>query len=260
MFGYSVKANKNRVQGYGCCKHHIDVGRSNVCYARSVVALLVPVTHPCTKSLISLAGGVMEIERGLDQKDGFAIDNIFNSISDYVSIHDKDFRIVRANAALCDFLGKTEDELIGCTCYTIFHDRQSTWPDCPHARVMDRKMPITELVEDSHIGIPLLITCSPVYNGSNEILGSVHIARNVSEARQDERRQKEIIAELKATLMELKGLSGILTICASCKNIRDDNGEWIRVEKYIADKTNVTFSHGICGSCAKKLYPDIGDF
>jgi PAS domain S-box-containing protein len=202
----------------------------------------------------------MDAERELVRMNGFEIDNIFNSISDYVSIHDREFRIVRANTALCEFLGKPENELIGCNCYSIFHDRQSSWPTCPHARAMDRKMPITELIEDSHIGIPLLITCSPVYDGNDEILGSVHIARNVSEARQGEQRQEEVIAELKATLMKLKELSGILTICASCKNIRDDRGEWVRVEKYISDNTNATFSHGICATCVKKLYPDIGDF
>lgn len=202
----------------------------------------------------------MNAERSDSTVRGFEVDNIFNSISDYVSIHDRDFRIIRANPAFCAFLGQTEDELIGQKCYTIFHDRSSNWPNCPHARMMDRKIPVTELIEDIHIGIPLQITCSPVYDGNGQILGSVHIARDVSEERIEVQNKDRIIAQLRATLMELKGLSGILTICASCKDIRNEAGEWERIEKYIADNTNAITSHGICPNCYSKLHPRFEDY
>ncbi|MFZ0614053.1 MAG: GAF domain-containing protein [Desulfobacterales bacterium] len=52
-----------------------------------------------------------------------------------------------------------------------------------------------------------------------------------------------------------KILSGFIPICASCKNIRDDEGHWHRVETYVQNRTNAKFSHGICPDCAKKLYP-----
>jgi C4-dicarboxylate-specific signal transduction histidine kinase len=55
---------------------------------------------------------------------------------------------------------------------------------------------------------------------------------------------------------EVKTLSGIVPICASCKKIRDDKGYWDRVETYVAKHTEAKFSHGLCPDCAKKLYPD----
>lgn len=63
--------------------------------------------------------------------------------------------------------------------------------------------------------------------------------------------------ELEAALNEVKTLQGLLPICASCKKIRDDKGYWVQIEKYISDRSDARFSHGICLECAKKLYPDL---
>ena len=63
--------------------------------------------------------------------------------------------------------------------------------------------------------------------------------------------------EKEKALLEVKRLSGFLPICASCKNIRDDQGYWNQIESYIKDHSEAEFSHGICPDCAKKLYPDI---
>jgi hypothetical protein len=52
-----------------------------------------------------------------------------------------------------------------------------------------------------------------------------------------------------------KILSGFIPICASCKDIRDEEGVWHRLEAYVQKRTDATFSHGICPECVKKLYP-----
>lgn len=51
-------------------------------------------------------------------------------------------------------------------------------------------------------------------------------------------------------------LEGILPVCASCKKIRDDKGDWQQIEAYIRDRSAASFSHGICPECARKLYPE----
>jgi len=58
-------------------------------------------------------------------------------------------------------------------------------------------------------------------------------------------------------LNQVKTLSGLLPICAHCKNIRDDQGYWHNVEEYIHEHSDVDFSHGICPDCIKKYYPEI---
>ncbi len=58
-------------------------------------------------------------------------------------------------------------------------------------------------------------------------------------------------------LSEIKTLSGILPICASCKKIRNDKGYWQMVEVYISEHSDAKFSHGMCMDCAKKIYPEV---
>jgi PAS domain S-box-containing protein len=185
---------------------------------------------------------------------GFEIENVFNSISDFVSVHDNEYRIIRANSALCTFLGRSEAELVGRKCYKVFHNRDSVWPGCPLIRMHKEKIPVREVVEDNFIGIPLLISCSPVHDENGRLTGAVHIGRDISRERAAEQDKDRTISELKEILNNIKGLHGVLTMCAACKGIRNDGGEWERIEKYLSEANGVIFSHGICPACSKKLY------
>ncbi len=58
--------------------------------------------------------------------------------------------------------------------------------------------------------------------------------------------------ELEQALEEIKTLTGILPICAYCKQVRNDKGYWQQVEEYIAEHSRAMFSHGICPSCYQR--------
>lgn len=72
---------------------------------------------------------------------------------------------------------------------------------------------------------------------------------------------EELVVSLEKALGDVKLLSGLLPICASCKKIRDDKGYWKQIELYIRQHSEAEFSHFICPECVKKLYPnsDIND-
>lgn len=61
--------------------------------------------------------------------------------------------------------------------------------------------------------------------------------------------------KLQKALDEIKTLRGIIPICSHCKQIRDDEGMWKRIEEYIHAHSEARFSHGICPDCMKKHYP-----
>jgi tetratricopeptide (TPR) repeat protein len=61
-------------------------------------------------------------------------------------------------------------------------------------------------------------------------------------------------ASLRTALAEVRTLKGLIPICSSCKQVRDDDGYWQTVEAYLASRSDATFSHGICQSCGPKLY------
>jgi hypothetical protein len=68
-------------------------------------------------------------------------------------------------------------------------------------------------------------------------------------------------AALVRALAEVKTLSGLLPICAYCKNIRDDQNYWQKMESYISARTDTQFSHSICPDCyAKEVRPKVEAF
>jgi sigma-B regulation protein RsbU (phosphoserine phosphatase) len=69
--------------------------------------------------------------------------------------------------------------------------------------------------------------------------------------------EKELISRLKAALTEVHQLSGLLPICSSCKNIRNDEGYWQKLEQYLSDNSDMQFTYSLCPDCIKKLYPEM---
>lgn len=69
--------------------------------------------------------------------------------------------------------------------------------------------------------------------------------------------REELIAQLEDALQQVRKLSGLLPICASCKKIRDKEGGWQQIEDYISDHSEADFSHSICPQCARRLYPEL---
>jgi sigma-B regulation protein RsbU (phosphoserine phosphatase) len=85
-----------------------------------------------------------------------------------------------------------------------------------------------------------------------ELLARVEVGRRMIDM------QTQLAAkvdELRLALEQVRTLRGIVPICSSCKNIRDDKGYWRQVETYVRDHTEAEFSHGVCPDCMKELYP-----
>ncbi|UYP46114.1 hypothetical protein NEF87_002399 [Candidatus Lokiarchaeum ossiferum] len=67
----------------------------------------------------------------------------------------------------------------------------------------------------------------------------------------------EDITERKLAEQEKKTLQGLLPICASCKKIRDDEGYYVQIERYLHDHSDVEFTHGLCPDCMEKMFKEI---
>ncbi len=60
-------------------------------------------------------------------------------------------------------------------------------------------------------------------------------------------------AQLQKAMAAIKTLKGLVPICAWCgKKIQDENGSWIQLETYIAERSEAEFTHGICPDCLEK--------
>ena len=67
-----------------------------------------------------------------------------------------------------------------------------------------------------------------------------------------------VILTTRRLLQRIRVLEGFFAICASCKKVRLD-GQWVSIEHFLAHRSDVLLSHGICDDCGRKLYPEIWD-
>lgn len=76
-------------------------------------------------------------------------------------------------------------------------------------------------------------------------------------ALQQKRELEKVNKKLTDALETIKTLHGFLPICANCKKIRDDDGQWQDLESFISEHSEAKVSHGICPECKKNLYPEL---
>jgi len=71
-----------------------------------------------------------------------------------------------------------------------------------------------------------------------------------------EQEREKLISELQDAMARIKTLSGLLPTCAWCRKVRDDDGYWKKVETYIEEHSEASFTHGICPECLQKNDPE----
>ncbi|MEW6599886.1 MAG: PAS domain S-box protein [Nitrospirota bacterium] len=80
--------------------------------------------------------------------------------------------------------------------------------------------------------------------------------KDIARRKLAEQVRENLILELRDALAKIKTLKGLIPICAWCKKIRDDKGYWKKVETYIREHSDASFTHGICPDCLKKESPE----
>jgi len=164
------------------------------------------------------------------------------------------------NNAFARGVGKTVGEIIGHKIWDVFEKDEA-----------DKRFAIVKKVftdgktEEIEVRVPLpsgdtyyLTTVKPILNDMGVVETVICTSKNITKRKLAEVALKKEHDQLLKALKEIKTLSGLLPICASCKKIRDDKGYWNQIEDFIQQRSDALFSHAICPACAKKLYPDLG--
>lgn len=97
----------------------------------------------------------------------------------------------------------------------------------------------------------------PLKDAHGAVEAVVCISKDITERKRVEDERERLIGELQAALADVRALTGLLPICASCKKIRDDQGYWTQIEAYLRAHSAAEFSHGLCPDCVGRLYPEI---
>lgn len=83
---------------------------------------------------------------------------------------------------------------------------------------------------------------------------AVEFAEERLEWKRTEEALRNKIEDLQEIINERRRLDGLVYICASCKKMKDEQSNWTMLEKFLHERTDATFSHGICADCAKEFY------
>jgi PAS domain S-box-containing protein len=129
----------------------------------------------------------------------------FDSITDLISIHDKNNRIVRMNKAYADLLKKTPQELVGKFCHEVMHGTQEPPSNCPHLQTINTGKPSAMEIYNPNFEAYFHELTSPLFNEKGEVTGSVVVVRDVTQQRRME--EQLILTDRLASIGELS--SGI---------------------------------------------------
>jgi len=127
----------------------------------------------------------------------------FNSIRDTISIHDRDYKIVRVNKAFADVFKTSPDEVIGKTCYEVVHCQKEPWPVCPHKQALETGQPVRQEFFESHLGIYLEVSASPIFNEEGKVVATVHIAKDITTRKKAEQELQSAYQKLQETQQQL---------------------------------------------------------
>jgi len=177
--------------------------------------------------------------------------------SDAIAILDSSGKVLYVNLAFGEMLGCTRASLNEVGVCHVYSDcavganivrqtlQASTWEGDVEVRGRDGSS-----IQAHH-------RATPVYDEDLELIGAFLVFTDITERKQAEREREELIQRLEQAIKEIKTLSGLIPICASCKNIRDDEGYWTHLETYLQKHSDAQLSHSICPDCQARLYPDL---
>lgn len=129
------------------------------------------------------------------------LENIFESISDLVFFNDADYQIKKVNRAVLEKMGKPAEEIVGKKCYEIFHGTQQPLKRCPHHKTIATHKSYIEELDEPHMEGTFLFSSSPIFSKTGDLIGTVHVARDISEL--EKLRHRVVSAERMAALGEM---------------------------------------------------------
>lgn len=110
----------------------------------------------------------------------------FDSIEDFLTIQDREMRLVRVNLAAARAAGAEPRELIGKKCYQLFPGNNGPCLNCPGQETMEDHLPHSAEIEHAEFGKVFSVTTWPIFDDSGGFAGMVHAAKDLTDKRQME--------------------------------------------------------------------------
>jgi PAS domain S-box-containing protein len=127
----------------------------------------------------------------------------FDMINDAITIHDKDFTIIRANKAAERMLGLSFREIIGQKCHQLYHGADAPTEGCASCLALKTGKPSTIETFEPHLDKYLEIKAIPQVDENNEVIKLVHVVRDITESKRSEALIRSSLLEKEILLKEI---------------------------------------------------------
>jgi PAS domain S-box-containing protein len=124
----------------------------------------------------------------------------FDTVPDLIAILDCEHRIVRANRAMMQRLGEPPEACLGQTCYRCVHGTDRPVDACPHVQTLADGQEHKAEIHDPKLGGVFLVSTTPLRDGQGRHVGSVHVARDITERKRSEDRER-LLSEVTSQLL-----------------------------------------------------------
>lgn len=225
-------------------KRNIFSSPFSVLHQDDELVVLLATDRKPYQALISHLRRSRDLEEVFREKDE-RVHILLDESSDPIFSFAADGTYLYINRIFANTIGRAQQEVIGKTIWDVF-DKDEADKRFAIVREVFQAGEIKTI--EVKVSLPgggekfFLTTVKPVKDGQGLVSFVICISKDITELRQARE--------------EISVLRGIIPICASCKNIRDDAGYWQRIEDYVTSHSAAEFSHGLCPDCAVKLYPE----
>jgi PAS domain S-box-containing protein len=142
--------------------------------------------------------------------------NTFDTATDMITIHDKDFNIVRANQAAKAILGlQLLEEMPLAKCFRFYHGTEKPPSGCASCESLQTGRPSTVEVFEPHLNKYLEIRAMPRFGSDGQLVGLIHVVRDITERRKAEEQLQQTLESLR------KALGTIIQVMVSAVDVRD---------------------------------------
>ncbi len=129
---------------------------------------------------------------------------IFDAIPDLIAILDKNHQVVMVNRAMAEKLSKSPDACSGSICFEVVHNTKTHPENCPHAMLLKDGLEHVIEVYEKNLGGHFIVTASPIKDDDGKLLGSIHIAHNITVRKKAEEQVENHVEELAKSNAELE--------------------------------------------------------
>ncbi len=122
----------------------------------------------------------------------------FNTITDMITVHDKDFNIIRSNKAAERILGLPRLEGFRTKCYEHYHGTGAPPKGCPGCQSILTGDPNTSEMFETHLNRFIETSAIPRFDSHHQLVGLIHIVRDITGRKQVEQQIETQMQRLSA--------------------------------------------------------------